>query len=135
MHFSQIQEYHKSYDNKLYVFAFFFFVYKIDIYHTSEALGDCLTLIDVAYIYMWRRVRSGFTVSMSLTIIIIAWEYHSSFTHVWKWDVLYLCYDKKNWKKTLQNIKHHSTHVFFFLFICFDKKKWKKITDTSLNFF
>lgn len=69
VHFSQIQEYHKSYDNKLYVFAFFF-LYKIDIYHTSEALGDCLTLIDVAYIYMWRRVRSGFTVSISLTIII-----------------------------------------------------------------
>lgn len=29
--------------------------FQIDIYHTSEALGDCLTLIDVAYIYMWRR--------------------------------------------------------------------------------
>lgn len=29
--------------------------FQIDIYHTSEVLGDCLTLIDVAYIYMWRR--------------------------------------------------------------------------------
>lgn len=130
MYFSQIQKYHKSYDNKLYVFAFFFFfVYKIDIYHTSEALGDCLTLIDVAYIYMWRRVRSGLTVSISLTIII-TWEYHSSLTHVWKWDVLYLCYDKKM-EKTLQNIEHHSTHFFFILYVSI--KKWKNITDTSLN--
>lgn len=37
-------------------------------------------------------------------------------------------------EKTLQNIEHQSTHVFFFYFICFDKKKWKKITDNSLNF-
>lgn len=29
--------------------------YQIDIYHTDEALSDTYTLIDVAYIYFWRR--------------------------------------------------------------------------------
>ncbi|XP_061186061.1 polycomb group protein Psc-like [Saccostrea echinata] len=29
--------------------------YQIDMYHTDEVLSDFYTLIDVAYIYMWRR--------------------------------------------------------------------------------
>ncbi|ESO82105.1 hypothetical protein LOTGIDRAFT_135291 [Lottia gigantea] len=31
--------------------------YQIDIYHTNQPLSDHFTLIDVAYIYSWRRVR------------------------------------------------------------------------------
>ncbi|XP_048756041.2 polycomb group protein Psc-like [Ostrea edulis] len=29
--------------------------YQIDIYHTDEVLSDSYTLVDIAYIYMWRR--------------------------------------------------------------------------------
>ena len=30
------------------------------VFHTEERLSDDYTLMDVAYIYTWRRVSSGF---------------------------------------------------------------------------
>lgn len=35
------------------------FCLQVDFYHTDESLTDHLTLVDIAYIYSWRRVRSG----------------------------------------------------------------------------
>jgi len=39
---------------------------QIDVYHSDEPLDDVFTLMDVAYIYTWRRVKNMIFFSVGL---------------------------------------------------------------------
>lgn len=44
------------------------FVLQIDIFHIDEPLSDQYTLMDIAYIYTWRRVSTRITTLVVLNL-------------------------------------------------------------------